>query len=421
MLPTAVQARKVVWDGIDPNDGLRYIDRAFPEAIRANTNQTEMKIELTSGSIWQLCGSDNYNSLVGSNPLGVVFSEFPLSDPQAWDYIRPILAENGGWALFPYTPRGRNHGYRLYEAAKKNKNWFVQRLTVDDTTKPLITKGQLQTKTDGEPIQVPVIAPEAIQEDRDSGMAEELIEQEYFVSFDAPLIGSYYGDQIRKMRQNGQIGFHPYDPALPVGTAWDIGIGDATAIVFYQVMGAEIRIIGYYENSGKAIGHYVTYCKNKPYVYDRHLGPHDMKNRNFANGKSVREAASKLQFTFELIPRLRVVDGINAVRALLPRVRVHIDPDEDTDIASSATAIHSGCTRLVDALSLYRKEWDDENKIFIDKPVHDWTSHPCDAFRILALGFRESVGIKLPHAEPTLAELTGVGQEPLNVQPLVRI
>jgi phage terminase large subunit len=420
MLPTAVQARKVVWDGIDPNDGMRYINRAFPEEIRAGTNSTEMKIELISGSIWQLCGSDNYDSLVGSNPLGVVFSEFPLSDPQAWDYIRPILAENGGWALFPFTPRGRNHGYRLFEAAKKNKNWFVQRLDVNDTTKPLFRKGELQLDTKGDPIQIPVIAQEAIQEDRDSGMPEELIEQEYFVSFDAPLVGSYYGEAIRRMRKEGRIGFHPYDSLLKVHTAWDIGTGDATSITFFQVLGAEIRIIDYYENSGKDVAFYINYCRGKPYIYGRAIAPHDIKNRTWVINKTATQIASKLGWEFEVLPRLSIEQGINAVRAILPRIRINV-ADDDSDITSSANASHTGCTRLVDALGLYRKEWDDEQKVFRNKPVHDWTSNPCDSIRYLALGFREELNIKLPHAPQTIGELTGVGQDKKSNTSLMRL
>ena len=132
MLPEARQARKVVWDGID-RAGRRMIDQAFPPALRAKTNDQEMKIELKCGSIWQCVGSDNYDSLVGANPIGVIFSEFSVANPKAWTFLRPILAENGGWALFIYTPRGRNHGWELWSNAKQAKDWYCSMLTVEDT------------------------------------------------------------------------------------------------------------------------------------------------------------------------------------------------------------------------------------------------------------------------------------------------
>ena len=162
MLPLNTQARKVVWDAID-KQGRRVIDQVFPLPLRKSVNSTEMKIELWNGSIWQCVGSDNYNALVGSNPVGVVFSEYSLADPAAWDFIRPILAENGGWALFIYTPRGKNHGYTLYNTALA-AGWFVQKLTVDDTK---------------------AVPQEVIDDERRAGMSESMIEQEFYCSFEA--------------------------------------------------------------------------------------------------------------------------------------------------------------------------------------------------------------------------------------------
>jgi len=162
MLPLNTQARKVVWDAID-KQGRRVIDQVFPLPLRKSVNSTEMKIELWNGSIWQCVGSDNYNALVGSNPVGVVFSEYSLADPASWDFIRPILAENGGWALFIYTPRGKNHGYTLYNTALA-AGWFVQKLTVDDTK---------------------AVPLGVIEEERRAGMSESMIQQEFYCSFEA--------------------------------------------------------------------------------------------------------------------------------------------------------------------------------------------------------------------------------------------
>ncbi|MCR9236174.1 MAG: hypothetical protein NXI17_05840 [Alphaproteobacteria bacterium] len=163
LLPTQTQARKVVWNNVD-RQGRKMVDQAFPEELRAKKRDDEMLVEFKNGSMWQLAGADNYDSLVGANPVGVIFSEWALTNPTAWDFIRPILLENGGWAWFNTTPRGRNHAYQMAVMAQKNPEWFFERLTVDDTK--VLTEAQ-------------------IQEERDSGMSEEKIQQEYYCSFEA--------------------------------------------------------------------------------------------------------------------------------------------------------------------------------------------------------------------------------------------
>lgn len=163
LLPTQTQARKVVWNNVD-KQGRKMVDQAFPEALRAKKREDEMLVEFKNGSMWQLAGADNYDSLVGANPVGVIFSEWALTNPQAWDFIRPILLENNGWAWFNTTPRGRNHAHQMAIMAQKNKDWFFERLTVDDTH---------------------VLTPEQIDEERASGMSEEKVQQEYYCSFEA--------------------------------------------------------------------------------------------------------------------------------------------------------------------------------------------------------------------------------------------
>ncbi|MGD0278253.1 MAG: hypothetical protein ABSC11_02980 [Smithella sp.] len=162
--PTYSQGRKALWDGID-RDGFKLLDH-IPEEIRENTNHSEMKIKLKCGSIIQIVGTDNIDSIMGTNPVGCVFSEYSLQNAEAWDLIRPILTENGGWALFNYTPRGRNHGFVLYEMAKHNPEWFCELLTVDDTD---------------------VVTPAMIQAEREAGMSEAKIQQEFYCSFEASL------------------------------------------------------------------------------------------------------------------------------------------------------------------------------------------------------------------------------------------
>ena len=163
LFPEQAQARKAIWNGID-REGRRIIDQFLPPDVRKAERSQEMMIEVANGSTWQLAGSDNYDSLVGSNPVGVVFSEWSLAKPEAWDYIRPILAENDGWALFIYTPRGRNHGWDTYQRALRSKDWFCQLLTVDDTK---------------------VISHEAIEAEREAGMSEDKVQQEFWCSFEA--------------------------------------------------------------------------------------------------------------------------------------------------------------------------------------------------------------------------------------------
>lgn len=343
MLPTQAQGRKTVWDGIDRH-GRRMIDQAFPPPIRTNIRKDEMKIELKCGSIWQVVGSDNYNNLIGSNPIGVIFSEYSVADPAAWDYIRPILAENGGWAMFIYTARGRNHGAHLYEMARDNPAWFAEILTVDDTG---------------------IIGPEIIQEERDSGMSDDMIDQEYYCSFQAALVGSYYGKQIMAAEKEDRIREIPWEPHIPVETWWDLGVGDSTAIWFVQRSGREIRVIDYYEMSGEGLPHYAKILQNKDYIYSRHIAPHDIEVRELGTGKSRREMASALGIKFQVAPNLPIDDGIDATRAMLSRC--WFDKKKTG--------------RLVEAMKQYRKNWDEKNKVFQDHPCHDWTSHAADAGR----------------------------------------
>lgn len=345
MLPEFRQGRRVIWDAID-REGRRIIDQAFPPAIRDSINEQEMRIRLKCGSVWQVVGSDNYNSLVGTNPTGVVFSEFSIANPSARDFLRPILAENGGWELYIYTARGRNHGAELYEMAKRNQRWFAQILTVDDTG---------------------ILAPAVIEDERRSGMPEEMIAQEYFCSFDAASPGTYYGKLLQDA--GPRIGRVPYDPAAGVETWWDLGVGDSTAIWFAQRVGQEIRLIDYYEATGEGLSHYTKVLGEKPYSFLRHIAPHDIEVRELGTGKSRREIALGLGLTFEVAPRLSLDDGIHAVRSLLPRC--WFDAER--------------CARGLSALRDYRKDYDDKLKCFRSRPRHDWTSHAADAFRMGAV------------------------------------
>lgn len=353
MLPLQTQARKVVWDAIDKR-GRRVIDQVFPKALRKSMNTQEMKIELLNGSIWQCVGSDNYNALVGANPVGVVFSEYSIADPAAWDFIRPILAENGGWALFIYTPRGRNHGAALFDMAKNNPGWFAQSLSVEQTN---------------------AIPLSAVEEERRGGMEEDMVQQEFYCSFDAALKGAYYGAILNKLEQTGAIGEIRHNPEKPVYTAWDLGIGDATAIWFYQKNGNGCDVIDYYEASGVGLDHYVQVLKEKPYTYTNdNIFPHDIQVHELSSGKSRLDLLAGLGVYGRVLERASVESGIAAVRLLLPRCRFD----------------KGKCERGLNALRQYQKQWDEQRKDFMPRPLHDWTSHAADAFRYLATGFKEA-------------------------------
>lgn len=357
MLPTLAQARKVIWDGIG-KDGKRVMQSwRADQGLVVDENKADMKLGLANGSIWQLVGSDNYDSLIGSNPLGVVFSEWSVADPRAWEFIRPILAENGGWALFIYTPRGRNHGYRTYRMAKENPNWFCELLTVDDTH---------------------VISHEAIQDDREAGMPPEVVEQEYYCSFDAPLHGAIYGPQMSAAMKAKRITSVPHDRSLNVHTWWDLGRSDAMAIWFVQFAGPEIHVIDYYENRFQDLPHYAAMLARKrdegDWVYGDHVWPHDGGAvRLGMGGEALNEQMKRLGFRVKVQPRHDVWAGILKTRAILDRCWF----DEDA------------CYRGIEALKSYHLEEDETRgrgdvmnwQFFKEKPRHDWASHGADAFR----------------------------------------
>lgn len=366
MLPQAAQARKAIWDAVNPHTGRKRIDEAFPLPLRRATRGQEMQIEFINGSTWQVVGSDNFNSLVGSTPAGVVYSEWALAKPAARAYLRPIFAENNGWQMFITTPRGKNHAYRTFEAAKRDPHAFAQRLSVRDTgvlsDERLETELQAYVKEFGE----------------DQGRA--MFEQEYECSFDAALLGAYYGAEFRNIEELGRICEVEYQPGHPVFTAWDIGYNDDTSIWFYQVIKGEIHVIDFHTSNAHDIDWYCDLLEKRGYDYAK-LGsmpflwlPHDARAKTFASGgKSVQEQFEARGYKSLIVPELSLQDGIQASRQALKRC--YFD----------ATKCEDG----IEALRMYQREWDDDNKMFKDRPLHNWASHPADAFRYLAIAWRE--------------------------------
>jgi hypothetical protein len=353
MLPEYEQARKSIWDAVNPHTGKNRIDEAFPRAIRKQTYKQRMMIEFANGSTWQLVGSDNYNALMGSPPIGVVFSEYSLANPLAWAYIRPILLENNGWAAFIYTARGDNHGRRLYEMAKEEmalgSDWFAQKSTVDDTC--VFTKLQLEQEL-----------REIVAELGSVDEGEALFNQEYYCSFQGAIPGSYYGKVMAIARADGRIGEVPYISGHPVYTFWDLGVNDTMAIWFMQQIGDYYRFIDYVEDSRFGMDHYAHILLNeKRYLYADHFMPHDSANTSVQTGKTTAEYSEDLGIRpIHTVSRARdsqaVIAGINQGRRIFNLCKF----DERK------------CTHGLAALSNYRSEYDKKRKRLGLYPVHDW-------------------------------------------------
>jgi len=358
--PTYSQGRKILWDSVlSNNTGSRFLDFIPKELIEA-VNNTEMKIRLTNGSLIQVLGSDNYDSLVGTNPRGIVLSEYALQDPRAYQYLRPALSANDGFALFITTPRGKNHAYELFEIAKNNpEDWFAYHLTLDDTRH---------------------IPYEMIEQERQSGeLSEDMILQEYWCSWTMGVEGSYYSKYMDKMRLENRIGDVPWEAAFRVNVAFDIGVRDSTCLIFYQCIGSTVKIIDCYEKQKEGLEHYIQVINSKPYTYGKFFAPHDIAVTEWGTGISRLEKARQLGLKFETkmvnhkmvsaLPNLSVMDGIEAVRSAFSKIWI----DERK------------CAPLIKALENYRQTYDAKKKVYSSQPLHDQFSHYADAMRYLVL------------------------------------
>lgn len=351
-LPTYSQCRSVIWNAIR-TDEIKFQDM-IPEGLISKKNSSDMSITLKNGSRMQLIGSDAYDrSLVGSNPIGIIFSEFSRADINAFRYSTPILQGNDGWCVINSTPYGHNHFYELFNIAKSNPNeWFCQRLTIDDTRH---------------------ISLGAIQAEINSGViSEDLAKQEYWTSFDMGVEGSYFAKYVSKMILNGQIGNVPYESHLKTHTFWDIGVRDSTVVLFAQVCGATVRIFDCLEGSKQGLDYYCKELQARGYNYGRHFGPHDIKVQEFGSGLTRLEQAENLGIHFDVVPQVPLMDGIECVRASLGRIWID-------DIK---------CKKLVSALENYRQEYDTKYNVYKPRPLHDNHSHWADAMRYLCLSIK---------------------------------
>lgn len=356
MLPQASQARRAIWLAVNPNTGLRRIDEAFPEEIRARTNDNEMFIEFKNGAFWHVVGSDNYNSLVGSPPYGVVFSEWALANPQAWAYIEPILLENGGWAAFIYTSRGKNHGYKLAKLAEKSKHWFYCNQTVEATN--VFTEDGLEQALES------LIAIYGLD------MGNQLFQQEYYNSFQGGLLGAYYATELMEAEKDGRIGDVPYDPGTRVTAYLDLGNAPNLSIWFGQYVGESPHVIDYEAPTTTGIDPIAEIFREKRYNYKEIVLPHDGGHAQMGDriGREYHEILEKATGTpCRVLEKTAVLPGRTAAYSLIRKMRM----DENK------------CAKGLEAMYAYRQEWNEKKSMFIE--VHDWASHPADAFRYMAV------------------------------------
>lgn len=341
--PTYTQAKDVAWG---------YVKHYSAVIPGIKMSESELWVEYPhNGARFRLYGADNYDRMRGTYNDDITIDEPAQMDPRAWpEVIRPTLADFSGGATFIGTPKGRDWFYKVdrLENGELAKDWF--RLTIKASESGIIDPQEL----------------ESIK----AGLTEEQYAQEFECSFEAAVIGAYYGRLMAAAEKDKRITGVPHEPTSQVWTAWDLGIRDATAIWFAQVVGREIRIVDYYESSGVDLGHYVREISRRDYNYAGHIVPHDAQAKELGTGKSRLEVLESLGLkNLRVATMHRVEDGINASRVMIPKC--WFDANK--------------CSRGIDALKLYRSEFDEKLQALKPRPVHDWTSHAADAFRYLAM------------------------------------
>ena len=357
--PYLSQAKAVAWDY-----ALEFT-RDIPEI---KVNHSELRIDFLNGARFRLFGADNYNAMRGLYFDAVVLDEMADFPASAWsNVIRPALADRRGSATFISTPKGKNEFWELWHEAQDDPNWFTAMLKASDTS---------------------ILDQEELDEARRT-MGDDRYEQEFECSFEAAIQGAFYAKEMKETTEDGRITRVPYDRAASVITAWDLGIGDSTAIWFAQFVGQEVRIIDYYENSGVGLDHYAKVLLDKDYHYEQHILPHDVQVKELGTGKSRLETLDALGIrNIEIAPKLAVEDGIQAARTMIPKCWFDAD----------------NCTRGIEALRQYRRDFDEKLKTWRGRPLHDWTSHGADAFRYLAVGYRR----ESDWGEPIRRNLRGI-------------
>ena len=334
--PTFKQGKSTAWD---------YIKNYCRNIPYIKFNESELRCDFPNGSRVTILGAENDQALRGIFLDGCVFDETQNISPVLFpEIIRPSLADRKGWCIFIGTPKGQNYFYKLHKQALEEEDWWTGTYKASQT-KVLDDKELSAAKR---------------------VMSKDLYEQEFECSFQAAITGSYYGKIIEELEKSNRITEVPYDENLKTETWWDLGLKDSTAIWFVQRLQSQLRVIDYYENSGEGLDFYADVLDSKPYKYDRHIAPHDIKVRELgAYGKSRLESALELGISFDVAPKLSIEDGIEMVRKTLPQC--YFDKNKT----------YQG----TEALKAYQKKWDERNQCFKNRPTHNFASHPSDAFR----------------------------------------
>lgn len=342
--PTYRQAKAVAWDY------LKHFAGVIPGVV---FNESELRADFPNGGQVRLYGADNPDALRGIYLDGAVLDEVGLQRSRVWnEVVRPTLADRLGWALFIGTPNGQNLFWELRNRAASADGWKLFEFKASETG---------------------IVNPDELDDAR-SSMSEDAYLQEFECSFEAAVRGAIYGKAMQMVREQKRITSVPYEPLLPVFTAWDLGIGDAMAIWCAQrERSGQIRVIDYYENSGEGLGHYVNWLNARGYTFERHYLPHDAKARELGTGKSREEMLRSLGLATEVLPALPVEDGIEATRMFLRR----------------CTFDAERCKAGLDALVSYHRRENTRTEVY-GSPEHDWSSHGADAFRYLATGLKEA-------------------------------
>ena len=367
LFPESTQLRKVIWRGIDA-DGIPFLDRIPKELIEGKPNNTELFVKLINGSKIQFSGTDNPHSLRGMGARGIIWSEFQNHNPMAFEIMSPMIVQTKGWQIIQGTPLGKNHFYHMYQSLQENSSWFVKKLTVEDTK-----------NWDGSP----VINQAQIDDERAKGISEESIRQEYYCDFNIGAPGSYYTQQIDKAEAEKRIINFDIDPNIPVYTTWDIGVSDPTSIWLFQPKSdGTIDFIYSFEENDQGIEYFVKKIyeiKAQLKInasFKGHIAPHDVAQRKMMGVvRSTLSEMNRLRIHPFVCPKIDINEGIQAVRAIFHKCRFH----------------KTNCAAGLDALREYRREWDDENKTFRSKPLHNWASHLSDSFRYFAVYWRDTM------------------------------
>ena len=360
--PYLSQAKEVAWD---------YLKR-FAQPLLADKNESELWVSLINGARIRVHGADNPDRLRGAYLDGVVLDEYADMRPSVWgEVIRPMLADRQGWATFIGTPKGRNEFYRVCERSKTDPQWYSLVLRASETG--LLAQREL--------------------DDARHDMTPEQYAQEFECSFDAAILGAYYGGHVAEAERAGRITQIDVDPALPVHTAWDLGIGDSTAIWCFQIAPDGLRVVDYIEDHGQALPHYAGVLRAKGYTGGIDFVPHDARAREIGTGRTRVETLTQLGRKPHVVPAHTVDDGINALRVSFSRIWF------------DATR----CAEGLEALRQYRADYDERLKAFKPTPRHDWSSHGADAARYMAMAWRELRAEKPKQVQPT--KLIYVAQE----------